>query len=74
MRKHVDHMITLAKGGSLHERRQALAFVYDPKLVKNMFEIVPERFGQRQGGYTKIMHTMPRRGDNAPMAIIELID
>ena len=79
MRKYTDHMITLALKGTLHDRRQALGFIYDPSLVKKMFEQVPEVFGERYtngngGGYTKIAHTLPRRGDNAPMAIIELTD
>ncbi len=69
MRKYVDHMITLAKGGTLHQRRQALGFLYDKQLVHSLFAEVPERYG----GYTRIIRTMPRRGDNAPMAFIELV-
>ena len=73
MRKYVDHMITLAKGGSLHQRRQALGFLYDKSLVHALFAEVPDRYGERNGGYTRIIRTMPRRGDNAPMAFIELV-
>ncbi|KAL3701490.1 hypothetical protein R1sor_019512 [Riccia sorocarpa] len=73
MRKYVDHMVTLAKGGSLHERRQALGFLYDKSLVHSIFAEVPDRYGERNGGYTRIIRTMPRRGDNAPMAFIELV-
>ncbi|CAK9209646.1 unnamed protein product [Sphagnum troendelagicum] len=73
MRKYVDHMITLAKGGTLHQRRQALGFLYDKQLVHSLFAEVPERYGERNGGYTRIIRTMPRRGDNAPMAFIELV-
>lgn len=73
LRKPVDHMITLAKDGSLHARRQALGYIYDKQLVHALFEQVPERYGERNGGYTRVMHTMPRRGDNAPMGIIELV-
>ncbi|BBN18830.1 large subunit ribosomal protein L17 [Marchantia polymorpha subsp. ruderalis] len=73
MRKYVDHMITLAKGGSLHQRRQALGFLYDKTLVHSIFAEVPDRYGERNGGYTRIIRTMPRRGDNAPMAFIELV-
>ena len=73
MRKYVDHMITLAKGGSLHQRRQALGFLFDKQLVHSLFAEVPERYGERNGGYTRIIRTMPRRGDNAPMAFIELV-
>lgn len=74
MRKYVDHIITLAKGGSLHQRRQALGFIYDKKLVNGIFALAPERYATREGGYTRIIRTMPRRGDNAPMAYIELVE
>lgn len=66
-------MITLAKDGSLHARRQALGYIYDKALVHALFEQVPERYGDRNGGYTRVLRTMPRRGDNAPMGIIELV-
>ena len=72
IRPYVDKMITLAKGGSLHQRRQALAFVYDKNLVHALFEEVPARYGERNGGYTRIFQTLPRRGDNSPMSIIEV--
>ena len=54
IRKYVDHMITLAKDGSLHARRQALAFIYDKDLVRSLFDAAPERYGERAGGYTRI--------------------
>ncbi|CAH9097786.1 unnamed protein product [Cuscuta europaea] len=73
MRKYVDHMITLAKEGSLHKRRQALGFIYEKELVHALFAEVQERYGERNGGYTRILRTFPRRGDNAPMAYIELV-
>eukprot|EP00640_Fibrocapsa_japonica_P006845 CAMPEP_0113935386 /NCGR_PEP_ID=MMETSP1339-20121228/2542_1 /TAXON_ID=94617 /ORGANISM="Fibrocapsa japonica" /LENGTH=164 /DNA_ID=CAMNT_0000937523 /DNA_START=83 /DNA_END=577 /DNA_ORIENTATION=+ /assembly_acc=CAM_ASM_000762 len=74
MRKPVDHMITLAKEGSLHKRRQALAYIYDKTLVHALFEQAPEVFGNRPGGYTRIKKCpYTRRGDNAEMAIIELV-
>lgn len=73
VRKHADHMITLAKNGSLHARRQALGFIYDKQLVHALFEQAPERYGERNGGYTRVLRTMPRGGDNAPMGIIELV-
>jgi large subunit ribosomal protein L17 len=66
-------MITLAKEGSLAARRQALGFIYDKSLVHALFEQAAERYGNRKGGYTRIVHTVPRRGDNAEMAIIELV-
>eukprot|EP01038_Epipyxis_sp_PR26KG_P010562 gene10562-14188_t len=74
LRKHVDHMITLAKKGSLHHRRQALSYVYDKDLVASLFEQAPERYADRQGGYCRVIkEKMPRRGDSAEMAVIELV-
>ena len=73
VRSEVDKMITLAKEGSLAARRQALGYIYDKQLVHALFEQVPTRYGDRQGGYTRILHTVPRRGDNSKMAIIELV-
>lgn len=73
MRKYIDKMITLAKGGTLHQRRQALGFIYDKQLVHALFAEAQERYGERDGGYTRIIRTLPRRGDNAPMAFIELV-
>ncbi|CAN1186103.1 50S ribosomal protein L17, chloroplastic, partial [Linum perenne] len=73
MRKFVDKMITLAKDGSLHKRRQALGFIYEKQIVHALFAEVQERYGARNGGYTRIIRTLPRRGDNAPMAYIELV-
>ncbi|XP_057971148.1 large ribosomal subunit protein bL17c [Malania oleifera] len=73
MRKYVDKMITLAKDGSLHKRRQALGFIYEKQIVHALFAEVQDRYGDRNGGYTRIMRTLPRRGDNAPMAYIELV-
>lgn len=74
LRREVDHMITLAKKGTLHHRRQAMAYIYDKDLVASLFEQVPERYGGRQGGYCRIVREkLLRRGDNAQMAIIELV-
>ncbi|MCP6757808.1 MAG: 50S ribosomal protein L17 [Fischerella sp. CENA71] len=73
LRSEVDKMITLAKDGSLSSRRQALGYIYDKQLVHALFEQAPTRYANRQGGYTRILHTIPRRGDNAEMAIIELV-
>jgi large subunit ribosomal protein L17 len=66
-------MITLAKDGSLASRRQALGYLYDKQLVHSLFEGVKDRYSDRNGGYTRILRTMRRRGDNAEMAIIELV-
>ncbi|HIK07224.1 MAG TPA: 50S ribosomal protein L17 [Trichormus sp. M33_DOE_039] len=73
LRSEVEKMITLAKSGSLAARREALGYIYDKQLVHALFEQAPTRYGNRQGGYTRILHTVPRRGDNAEMAIIELV-
>lgn len=72
-RKFAEKMITLAKRGDLHARRQALAFIYDETVVKNLFDEIAPKYADRQGGYTRIIKIGPRRGDAAPMAIIELI-
>lgn len=73
VRKHVDHVIELGKRGNLHARRQALAWVYDKDLVHSLFEAAPERYGKQNGGYCRVLRTMARQGDNAKMAIIELV-
>ena len=73
IRDEVERMITLAKDGSLASRRRAIGFIYDKKLVHSLFEKAQERYGEREGGYTRIVRTVPRTGDNAEMAIIELV-
>lgn len=73
VRSEAEKMITLAKEGSLSARRQALGYIYDKQLVHALFEQARERYGQRQGGYTRIIRTIHRRGDNAEMAVIELV-
>ena len=74
LRKTVDHMITLAKKGTLHTRRQALSYMYDKDLVASLFELAPERYGDRNGGYCRVIREeLPRRGDSAQMATIELV-
>ena len=73
VRSEVDKMITLAKDGSLAARRQALSYIYDKELVSELFSAVGDRYGNRNGGYTRIVRTRRRRGDNAEMAIIELV-
>lgn len=72
VRSEADRMITLAKDGSLAARRQALGYIYDKQLVHALFEQAQERYGDRNGGYTRIVRTTNRKGDNAEMAIIEL--
>ena len=72
----VDKMITLAKADSprmLHARRQAAAFLETPASVKKLFDKLGPRFGQREGGYTRIVRLGWRKGDGAEQAIIELV-
>ncbi len=73
VRSEVERMITLAKDGSLAARRKAISYLYDKQLVHALFADAPERYGNRKGGYTRIVRTIRRRGDNAEMAIIELM-
>lgn len=72
VRTTADHMVTLAKDGSLHARRQALGYIYDKSLVHALFEQAPERYADRKGGYTRVLRDGYRRGDNAEMAVIEV--
>ena len=73
VRKEVERMITLAKDGSLSARRAAMGYLYDKQLVHALFSQAQERYGNRNGGYTRVVRTLRRRGDNAEMAIIELV-
>ena len=66
-------MISLAKDGSLASRRRAIGYIDDKKLVHSVFEKAKERYGDSNGGYTRIVRTVSRKGDNAQMAIIELV-
>jgi large subunit ribosomal protein L17 len=68
-----EKMITLAKRGDLHARRQALSFLMDETVVKNLFDRIGPRFEAREGGYTRVIPLGPRRGDGAPMVIVELV-
>ncbi|MEG3899510.1 MULTISPECIES: 50S ribosomal protein L17 [unclassified Microcoleus] len=73
LRSEADRMITLAKDGSLAARRQAMGYIYDKQLVHALFEAAGERYGSRNGGYTRVVRTVPRQGDNSEMAIVELV-
>ncbi len=73
LRDETEKMITLAKEGSLSSRRKAIGYIYDKQLVHSLFEKAQERYGDRNGGYTRIVRTVSRRGDNSEMAIIELV-
>jgi large subunit ribosomal protein L17 len=69
-----EKMITLAKRGDLHARRQALSFIHDEAVVTGLFTEIAPRFASRNGGYTRIVPTRNRAGDAAPMAVIELLE
>ena len=73
LRAWVDHIITLAKRGDLHARRQALSIVREKKVVHKLFAEASDKFGGREGGYTRITKLGFRKGDAAPVSIIELI-
>jgi len=74
LRGYADRMVTLGKRGTLHARRQALAFVRSRAVVKKLFEVIAPRFENRPGGYTRVIKLGMRGGDAAPMSIIELTD
>lgn len=74
IRSLAEKVITLGKDGSLASRRQALAFVTEKKVVEKLFADVAPRYANRAGGYTRLVKLGPRRGDNAAMAQIELVE
>ncbi len=73
LRPIAEKMITLAKRGDLHARRQALSYIQSKDVVAKLFDEIQGQFTDRQGGYTRIIKTGNRQGDAAPMAIIELV-
>ena len=74
VRRIADKMITLAKRGDLHARRQALSFVQDKAIVAKLFSDLKDAYMDRNGGYTRIIRTGNRNGDAAQMAILELVN
>jgi large subunit ribosomal protein L17 len=74
LRPFVEKIISLGKKGDLESRRKAISILQDTKNTKKIFEIIAERYKDRSGGYTRIVKLGNRFGDNAPTAIIELID
>src|SRR5690625_1562858 len=74
LRTVVEPLITLGKRGDLHARRQAASILQDEEAVAKLFGDIAGRFEERAGGYTRVVKIGPRRGDNAPMAVIELVD
>jgi large subunit ribosomal protein L17 len=73
VRQLAEQMITKAKTGGLHSRRQVLAVLYDPTVVVKLFDTLAPRFQERHGGYTRIIKIGPRKGDAAPMVVLELV-
>ena len=73
LRRIADKMITLAKEGSLHSRRQVLTFIMDKDVVAKLFSEIAPKMSDRRGGYTRIVRIGPRRGDGAMMCLIELV-
>jgi large subunit ribosomal protein L17 len=74
MKPIVDKLITLAKKGGLHARRQAFSKLRDDKMVTKLFETLASRYADRTGGYTRVLKAGFRYGDSAAMAVIELVD
>ena len=74
LRPFVEKLVTLAKKGDLHARRQAISHVRDVNQVGKLFDVIGARYAERQGGYIRIMKAGFRHGDNAPMAVIEFVD
>ena len=68
-----DKMVTLGKRGDLHARRQAISYITQEAVVKQLFDETAPKYTERNGGYTRIYRVGPRRGDGAEMAIIELV-
>lgn len=74
LRPYAERLITKAKKGSVHDRRQVLALIEDRNVVHKLFGDIGPRFSGRNGGYTRILKLGPRNGDGAPMALIELVE
>src|SRR3954471_13063618 len=74
LRPLAERLITFAKKGDLHARRQVLTVVRDKEVVHTLFTEIGPQYAERQGGYTRITKIGPRKGDNAPMAVIELVE
>ena len=74
LRPVAERLITFAKRGDLHARRQVLSVVRDKQVVTTLFDEIGPRYAERLGGYTRILKVGPRKGDNAPMAIVELVE
>ena len=74
LRPVVEELVTLAKKGGLHARRQAISQIRDETQVKKLFDVLGPRYGERKGGYTRVLKSGFRYGDSAPMAVIVFVD
>lgn len=74
LRRHADHIVTLGKRGTVHARRLAFMYLGSRKLVKRLFDEVAPRFQGRPGGYTRVLKLGPRRGDAAPISVVEFTE
>lgn len=74
LRPYAERLVTFAKRGDLASRRRAIAKTKDVDVVHHLFDEVAQRYTNRDGGYTRIVKIGPRKGDNAPMAVIELVE
>ena len=74
LRPFVEKVITLGKKGDIQSRRKAISILQDEKMTKKIFDVMAERYKDRKGGYTRIVKLGSRYGDNAPTAVIELVD
>jgi ribosomal protein L17 len=72
-RREAEKLITLAKRGDLHARRQALAYIFDETVVTKLFEEIAPKYESRNGGYTRILKLGPRKGDCAEVVFLELV-
>ncbi|MGI6244981.1 MAG: 50S ribosomal protein L17 [Pseudochelatococcus sp.] len=74
LRPIVEKLVTLGKRGDLHARRQAIAQLRDPEIVRKLFDVLGPRYKERNGGYTRVLKAGFRYGDNAPIGVIEFVD
>ena len=74
VQREVERLITLAKRGDMHARRQAARFLFEKETVKKLFNETVGTFKSKKGGYTRLIKTAPRRGDAAPTAILQLVN
>ena len=73
VRRFAEKLITLGKAGSLHTRRQALTFIFDENVVRDVFDTIAPKYKDRSGGYTRITRLGQRKGDSAPLVQLELV-